>query len=141
MIEEEQRQQFSRARDELREAAKQQIDKVEQENRVNYNKKRKSATKYKEGDIVAIKRTQQGPGLKLAIKFLGPYKITKLQSNDRYKVGKLGDGEGPEQTTTSADNMKPWRGFADDLEADELSDEDDRNETKDDIQEPADGIA
>ncbi|GFU96150.1 uncharacterized protein TNCV_4506401 [Trichonephila clavipes] len=32
---------------------------------------------YKEGDLVAIKRTQFGAGLKLRPKFLDPYKVTR----------------------------------------------------------------
>ncbi|GFY64444.1 hypothetical protein TNIN_32911 [Trichonephila inaurata madagascariensis] len=43
---------------------------------------------YKEGDLVAIQRTQFGTGLKLRPKFLGPYKITKVNSRDRYEVEK-----------------------------------------------------
>ena len=51
--------------------------KVQQENRRNYNKNRKEAPYYREGDLVAIKRTQVGPGLKLAPKYLGPYQVTR----------------------------------------------------------------
>ncbi|GFY59536.1 hypothetical protein TNIN_300641 [Trichonephila inaurata madagascariensis] len=43
---------------------------------------------YKEGDLVAIQRTQFGTGLILRPKFLGPYKITKVNSRDRYEVEK-----------------------------------------------------
>jgi len=46
-----------------------------------YNLCRKEPTKYKLGDLVAIKRTQQGPGLKLRSKFIGPYKITSIKPN------------------------------------------------------------
>jgi len=61
-----------------------------------------------EDDLVAIKRTQQGPGLKLANKYLGPYRIVKALRNNRYVVRKMGDHEGPWETSTAADNMKPW---------------------------------
>ena len=61
-----------------------QVDKVQQENRRGYNKNRKPATKYRLDNIVAIKRTQFGPRLKLTIKFFGPYKVIKLKKNDRY---------------------------------------------------------
>lgn len=73
MIGECQRNEFQQGREEARDCASEQIKKVQEENRRGYNKKRCDAQKYKVGDIVAIKRTQQGPGLKLAIKFLGPY--------------------------------------------------------------------
>ncbi|GFT63509.1 uncharacterized protein TNCV_869901 [Trichonephila clavipes] len=50
----------------------------------------KKASLYKEGDLVAIQRTQFGAGLKLRPKFLGPYKVTKVNSKDRYEVEKVG---------------------------------------------------
>ncbi|GFY36695.1 hypothetical protein TNCV_2566571 [Trichonephila clavipes] len=66
----------------------------------------KKASLYKEGDLVAIQRTQFGAGLKLRPKFLGPYKVTKVNSKDRYEVEKVGQHDGPNSTTTSADLMK-----------------------------------
>jgi len=50
------------------------------------NAKRRNAIKnlvngvmtYHENDLVAIKSMQQGPGLKLANKYLNPYKIIKI---------------------------------------------------------------
>lgn len=62
---------FMQQREELRLMAKEQIAKVQEENARNYNKKRKESTKYKEGDRVAIKRTQFGSGLKLKENFFG----------------------------------------------------------------------
>ncbi|GFT05134.1 uncharacterized protein TNCV_531771 [Trichonephila clavipes] len=61
---------------------------------------------FKEGDLVAIQRTQFGAGLKLRPKFLGPHKVTKMNPKDRYEVEKVGQHEGPNSTTTSADLMK-----------------------------------
>ncbi|GFY35471.1 uncharacterized protein TNCV_195741 [Trichonephila clavipes] len=58
------------------------------------------------GDLVAIQRTRFGAGLKLRPKFLVPYKVTKVNSKDRYEVVKVGQHEGPNSTTTSADLMK-----------------------------------
>ncbi|GFS96178.1 uncharacterized protein TNCV_1141491 [Trichonephila clavipes] len=71
-----------------------------------YNRRRKKASLYKEGDLVAIQRTQFGAGLKLRPKFLGPYKVTKVNSKDRYEVEKVGQHDIPNSTTTSADLMK-----------------------------------
>ena len=115
LIEEGLRLQFERKRDELREQAFHQIIKVQEENKKSFDRKRKEATVYQVGDIVAIKRTQLGPGLKLKPKFLGPYNVVKCLRHGRYMVEKVGDGEGPVKTSTSADNMKPWRGFRDDV--------------------------
>ncbi|GFY10619.1 transposon Ty3-I Gag-Pol polyprotein [Trichonephila clavipes] len=57
--------QFQEQRDALRQDAKKQIYKVQDENRRTYNLRRRQAHKYQLHDLVAIKRTQFGPGLKL----------------------------------------------------------------------------
>ncbi|GFW40240.1 transposable element Tcb2 transposase [Trichonephila clavipes] len=67
----------------LRNDAKKNIETLQSENRKTYNRRRKKASLYKEGDLVAIQRTQFGAGLKLRPKFLGPYKVTKVNSKDR----------------------------------------------------------
>ncbi|GFV87296.1 hypothetical protein TNCV_4032681 [Trichonephila clavipes] len=58
----------------LRNDAKKNIETLQSENRKMYNRRRKKASLYKEGDLVAIQRTQFGAGLKLRPKFLGPTK-------------------------------------------------------------------
>lgn len=93
---------------ELRERAKEAIEKVQRENRNNYNRRRKAANKYRIGELVAIKRTQATPGSKFCAKFLGPYEVIKLLRGDRYIVMKVGEHEGPRTTSTSADHMKGW---------------------------------
>lgn len=128
LIELEAVEKFQDAQDKLRTAANQQIAKVQEKNQRRYNRRRVKATKYQLGDLVAIKCTQLGPGLKLAIRFLGPYRVTRCDQHDRYAVEKVGNGEGPSKTTTSADLMKPWRGFRDDLEADLARDQERLNE-------------
>lgn len=116
---------FDDSRQELRSQARENILKIQDENKRNYNKKRKKAFCYREGDLVAIKRTQQGPGLKLAHKYLGPYEIIKTLRNDRYILRKIGEHEGPLQTSSAADVMKPW--INDDNTDDEISDDDSKN--------------
>lgn len=101
--------QYNEDRENLRQKAKQQIQKIQEENKKGFNKKRKQSTRYEEDDLVAIKRTQFGPSLKLKPKFLGPYKVTKVKRNDRYDVEKLYPStEGPSRTSTAADFMKRW---------------------------------
>ncbi|GFY30444.1 retrovirus-related Pol polyprotein from transposon 17.6 [Trichonephila clavipes] len=87
----------------LRNDAKKNHEILQSENRKTYNRRRKKASLYKEGDLVAIQRTQFGAALKLRPKFLGLYKVTKLNSKERYEVEKVGQHEGPNSTTTSAD--------------------------------------
>ena len=80
-----------------------------------FNKRCKKATIYKTGDLVAIERTQGGPGLKLHSKYLGPYRVVKVLRND---VGQReGEHEGPRTTSTAADHKKWWNvGVSDDSE-------------------------
>ena len=100
--------QFIKGRDELREKPKQQILKTQEENWKTYNLRRREPNKYKLKDIVAIKRTQMGPGRKLRAKYLGPYQIEKVKFNDTYDVKRVVPGEGPIFTSTCAEYMKPW---------------------------------
>ncbi|GFW59161.1 retrovirus-related Pol polyprotein from transposon 17.6 [Trichonephila clavipes] len=100
--------QFQEQRDALRQDAKKQIYKVQDENRRTYNLRRRQAHKYILHDLVAIKRTQFGPGLKLKQKYLGPYKVTKVKHNDTYDVEKCDFVDGPSKTSTCAEFMKLW---------------------------------
>lgn len=110
VIDEERRAMFSEQREELRAAARRSIERIQQENRRNYDRTRKPATIYAVGDVVFIKKTQFGVGQKLKSKFLGPYRVSAVLGNDRYGVDKVSaDTEGPLHTTTAADLMK--RGF------------------------------
>lgn len=108
LIEEEIKGQFQTERDDLRHRAKDQICKVQEENRRTYNLRRRESVKYKIGDLVAIKRTQLGPGLKLKPKYLGPYRIKKIKFHNSYDVVRVGGHEGPLETSTCAEFMKPW---------------------------------
>ncbi|KAH8248095.1 hypothetical protein KR032_000727, partial [Drosophila birchii] len=58
--------------------------------------------------LVAIKRTQYGTGLKLKGKYLGPYKVVKINNHGRYEVERVGHGEGPYRTKAVAEYMKPF---------------------------------
>ncbi|GBM33149.1 hypothetical protein AVEN_83664-1 [Araneus ventricosus] len=92
----------------IREEVKANIFKVQEDNRRQYNRHRRTAPIYKINDLIAIKRTQLGGGLKLKPKFLGPYKVVKIKLHDRYDVAKVGSHEGPAATSTSADHIKLW---------------------------------
>ncbi|GFS37490.1 transposon Tf2-6 polyprotein [Trichonephila inaurata madagascariensis] len=67
---EEMAEELQEQREFLRNDAKKNIETIQSENRKTYNKRRKIAPMYKEGDLVAIQRTQFGTGLKLRPKFL-----------------------------------------------------------------------
>lgn len=108
ILEEETVAAFMRDRDDLRSRAKDSIDKVQEESRIQFNRKRKNAHKYCIDDLAAIKRTQFSTGSKLLPLFMGPYRITKVKGNDRYDVQRVSEGPGPKVTSTAADYMKPW---------------------------------
>jgi len=92
----------------VRATASENIKQLQTENKRVFDLKRKGEIIYKIDDLVAIKRTQYGTGLKLKGKFLGPYKIVKVNKHVRYDVEKLGDDYGPFKTSTVAEYMKPW---------------------------------
>lgn len=108
LIEKEALDSFMNDREQLRMNARDDIASIQQSNKKDFDLRRKEARKYNVGDIVAIKRTQFGSGLKLRPKFWGPYEVTKVQPNDRYQVKKNGIHEGSHITSSSADFMKPW---------------------------------
>ncbi|GFW92918.1 retrovirus-related Pol polyprotein from transposon 17.6 [Trichonephila clavipes] len=101
-------EQFINKRETLRNEAKENILRLQDENKKQYNKHRKPAYNYKPGDTVAIQHTQFGTGLKLRCKYFGPYEVTKVNKHNRYEVQKIGQHEGPNVTSTSADKMKKW---------------------------------
>ncbi|GBM82489.1 Pro-Pol polyprotein [Araneus ventricosus] len=108
MVEAEFQANFEAQREELRKHAKQQIFKIQEENRKTYNLRRREPKSYRVGDLVAIKRTQFGPNLKLKPKYFGPYSITRAKGGNTYDVIKEGNHEGPNFTTTCAEYLKPW---------------------------------
>nr|XP_022912019.1 uncharacterized protein LOC111423000 [Onthophagus taurus] len=70
-------QRLDEERSQVRDDAAKQIARIQEENKRNYNKRRKKARVYEVGDWVAVQRTQFESGLKLRIKLLGPYKVIK----------------------------------------------------------------
>ena len=95
-------------RDEMRDEARKNISKIQAENKKTFDSKKVPAINYKVGDLVAIKQTQHGVGMKLRPKFLGPYKIVSKLNHDRYEVVKVGKGEVSMRSTIVAEYMKPW---------------------------------
>jgi len=99
---------FDDERKKLRVIARKNIMKIQQENRKSYNRNRKPARQYGVGDLVAIKRTQFGPGSKLRGHYVGPYRISQVKGHDRYEMIRESEGEGPRITTSSVDQMRPY---------------------------------
>ena len=97
---------FQEEQDQLRGIARGRFEEIQIQNKRTFSKRRRKATIYKTGDLVAIERTQGGPGLKLHSKFLGPYRVVKVLRNNRYIVQREGEHEGPRTTSTATDHMK-----------------------------------
>lgn len=108
LLEEEMIKDFENDREDLRKEAKRQIKKVQEENKKCYDAKRRTPSRYRVNDLVAIKRTQFGGGQKLKPKYLGPYRVIKVKFGDSYDVTKDGTCQGPLRTSTTAEYMKPW---------------------------------
>ena len=107
IIEKEYIEMFEKNRNDLRLTAMENLKKIQEENRKNFNSGRKEPITYKKDDVVAIRRTQHIQE-KLKTNFLGPYKVVYQGKNNRYGVEKVGQHEGPNKTTTAADCMKNW---------------------------------
>ncbi|GFW80263.1 hypothetical protein TNCV_65951 [Trichonephila clavipes] len=108
LLENELSEQFINKRETLRNEAKENILRLQAENKKQYNKHCKPAYNYKPGDTVAIQRTQFVTGLKLRPKYFGPYEVTKVNKHDRYEVQKIGQHEGPNFTCSPA----PWTAWS-----------------------------
>ncbi|GFU76310.1 hypothetical protein TNCV_2169741 [Trichonephila clavipes] len=106
LLMEEMVEELQEQRNQLRQDAKRNIQRIQAENKRTYDRKRKKAPRYQKGDLVAIQRTQFGSGLKLRPKFLGPYKIIEVKPRDRYNLERVGNHEGPKLISSSADLMK-----------------------------------
>ena len=89
LIKEEMMHKFDEERENFRREAKEQILKMQEENRKTYSKHRKVAKMCNVGDYVAIKRTQFGTGQKLVPAFIGPYEVTKVGRFNRYNVKRV----------------------------------------------------
>lgn len=69
-IEQEMIQEFQENRDKLRVMAKQNLLKMQEDNKKTYNRKCLIVSKYKRSDLVFTERIQFGPKLKLKQKYL-----------------------------------------------------------------------
>lgn len=93
---------------------------------VNFNKHRKPARQYQEGDLVRLARQapHDGKSQKLSVKYQGPYRILKVLPNDRFVVEDIPmtrkKGRRYE-AVVSIDKIQPWMSFCRELESDESS--------------------
>ncbi|GBL93412.1 hypothetical protein AVEN_219521-1 [Araneus ventricosus] len=105
ILQKEYQRSFQEQREKMREQAKEDILKIQEENYRTFNRKRKPPHTYKIEDVVTIQRTQFGVGLKLRPRFFGPVMVN-VNPNERYDVQKIGNHQGPYFTSSAADHMK-----------------------------------
>jgi len=97
--------------DELRIDVQAHIGQQQREQKERYDRTRRDATKYHEGDLVLVQITSDpatGSSKKLHPKFKGPFRVRKVLINDRYEVEDLREGCRRSRTVAAADRMKPW---------------------------------
>lgn len=109
----------------LRDEASAKICEQQNKDRLNFNKKRKPARQYKEGDLVRVERQvpHDGKSQKLVVKYQGPYRIMKVLPNDRFLVEDtpLTRKNTRYEAIVSIDKIHPWLNFSRDYESDEPS--------------------
>ncbi|CAH0732026.1 unnamed protein product, partial [Brenthis ino] len=115
--------------DKIRLEAKELIKYNQEKNKDRFDLKRKSASKYKEGDLVKIIRTiagNSGQSKKLEPKCQGPYRIKKILPNDRFVVEDtpLTRKGKRYENVVSIDKISPWLSFSAPVVSSDSSDND-----------------
>lgn len=100
--------------DKLRQGVSSNIEKQQTKMKLRYDKNRIPAATYNIGDLVKISRNNFancGQSSKLLSKFIGPYKITEILGNDRYRIADVpgfNKRGKPYKTVIAADRIRPW---------------------------------
>lgn len=98
---------------ELRGQIKEHIDADQQKQKEYYDKKRRDAIVFHEGDLVRVVITSEsntGSSKKLLPRYKGPFRVVKVLQNDRYEVEDLREGRRRRKVRVvmAADKMEPW---------------------------------
>lgn len=98
----------------IRQEVKDRTDNEQVKQKEYYDKGRKPARIYAEGELVKITKTcfnNDGQSKKLLPSYVGPYRVTKVLGSDRYIVAPvpgLSSTRSKRPTTVAADRMTPW---------------------------------
>lgn len=98
----------------IRQEVKDKLDQEQQKQKEYYDQGRIPAKIYAEGDLVKITKTSfnnDGKSKKLLPSYTGPFKVTKVLGNDRYKIESIpgfSNLRRKNKSTVAADRMKPW---------------------------------
>lgn len=88
------------------------INQTRQRQKEYYDKKRREATRFKESDVIMAQVTSEiatGKSRKLRPKFKGPFRITKVLSNDRHDVEDMREHCKRSSTVVAAERLKTWQ--------------------------------
>jgi transposase InsO family protein len=100
-----------------RKRATENLTKVAKKMKRRYDTHRKNPKIYKKGDLVlwkgAISGTERGLRKKLGNKYCGPYRVTKLFGNDRYKIRSVKGMRGYKNfgAVVAVDALRPYHGL------------------------------
>lgn len=99
--------------EELRRIVRARIEKEQQRQKVHFDKRRRPARQYREGDLVLVENDvhSTGQSKKLEPRYKGPFIIQKSVGNDRYLITDVpGVRLSQKRTSTifAAERMKPW---------------------------------
>ncbi|KAJ8970407.1 hypothetical protein NQ317_017189 [Molorchus minor] len=96
----------------IRQQAKGTCDVTAQKMKYRYDKKRRPAKEYKQGDVVLVEKTTLVKGLssgKLVPKYVGPVKIIDVLGNDRYRVVSFSTDKRRLKGVVASDRLKPFK--------------------------------
>lgn len=107
------------------------IEKEQRKQKHYFDKSRRPARQYLEGELVLVEKDPQATGLskKLEPKYKGPYLVERALGNDRYLIVDVPGVQLKQKKTSTifaADRMKPWSVNAslEDSDDDNMSSED-----------------
>lgn len=98
----------------IRNQVKDRIDTEQAKQKLRYDQKRRPAKIYNTGDLVKITKVtfyNDGKSKKLLPSYVGPYRVTKVLGQDRYKIASIpgfSNCTNKRTTTVAADRMLPW---------------------------------
>ena len=113
---------------------------LQEYNKIQFDKRHKKITKYKVGDFVLVKKLQHkvGTNTKLEPKYKGPYQVKAILKKNRFVITDIPGynlSSKPYNTILSADKIKPWIRIKDvtlDKDADAVGTNDNVNKETDD---------
>ncbi|KAG6464791.1 hypothetical protein O3G_MSEX014731 [Manduca sexta] len=100
--------------DTIHNQVKQNIDKEQVKQKERYDRNKRPAKVYNEGDLVKITKityNNDGKSKKLLPAYIGPFRVIKALGQDRYKVAPIPGFSGntiKRTTTVAAERMLPW---------------------------------